>query len=95
MSSQSFAARVELVRGLAELNQRELSELAGLSPSLVWAIENGSRSSPTARTLSSLSAVLGVSLDWLAHGKGVKPTREAVKRAVRRAQRSVSTGTDG
>jgi transcriptional regulator with XRE-family HTH domain len=89
----SFGERLQTARKLAGLNQGTLSELAGLSRGLVWAIEDGLRPDPTVKTAKALAAVLGISLDWLVTGTGAKPTEEQIRRSVRRAQRS--TGTDG
>lgn len=92
--------RIRRAREIAgDLSARELSLLAAQSHSLVGHYERGMLKDLNTSTLSRIAAVLGVSLDWLALGRGSEPTPEVVAAAVA-AARSVhqgrpSTGTEG
>lgn len=69
----TIAARLKAAREAAHLTERGLSKAAGLSPTHVGLIESGARSTPSAETLGALADALGVSLDWLARGRGEAP----------------------
>lgn len=78
--------RLGTARQHTTASQRELAELAGLSPSMVWQIESGTIAAPSGTTLAQLAEVLGVSLDWLIRGEGPDPQAEDVQAAVERAR---------
>lgn len=83
----TLAARVKYVRGFVPtLSKRQLSLMAGLSPSMVGMIERGQRMSLESETASGLADVLGVTLDWLLLGRGSNPkvrsTTEHIMRAM-------------
>lgn len=82
---ETIAARVQHVREIAGLSRSALSQLAGLAQTHVGLIERKAEANPQVSTLTSLSRVLGVSIDWLATGEGVGPTEDAVREAVARA----------
>jgi hypothetical protein len=90
--SRALGKRLALVRSYAvdtdgaALSAREISRIAGLVPTHVWALEVLGRPGVTADTVSRLAKVFGVSLDWLYGGVGTPPTRLEVARAVQRAQ---------
>lgn len=89
-----LAAQLKQLRDTASLSCRELARLAGLTPGHVSQIE---RESPRieAVTLASIAGVFGVSLDWLYHGRGERPSdtdiTTAVRRAMSRADRAESS----
>ncbi len=69
---------------------REICRLAGLAESHSYLLEQRKHENVTAVTLIALARVYGVSLDWLALGRGEKPSPEDVKAAVDRARSGVS-----
>jgi transcriptional regulator with XRE-family HTH domain len=60
------ANRLKRLRAGRGLTQEELAARAGLSVSLVMALEQGKRGNPRLDTLLKLAAALGVTLDELA-----------------------------
>jgi transcriptional regulator with XRE-family HTH domain len=93
--SETVSMRLRWAREAAGLSCRELSTLAKLgAPTHVALIESETRGRVAASTLVQLADVLGVSLDWLAAGKGTRPDEEMIRRSVERARRA-KTGTDG
>ena len=86
----SLSARLRALRDVAGITQREADRLAGVHRGHVWQIEEGGRTNPTVQTLSAFAALFGVSLDWLAAGRGEPPMDDAVRAAVAlaREQRS-------
>ncbi len=88
--SDSLSARLRALRDVAGITQREADRLAGVHRGHVWQIEEGGRTNPTVQTLSAFAALFGVSLDWLAVGRGDAPSADAVRAAVElaRGQRS-------
>ena len=54
-----------------KLTITELSELSGLSERTVWAVDMG-ESEPRFFTVTCIAQALGLSLDYLAWGKGEK-----------------------
>lgn len=82
----TLAARVKYVRGFVPtLSKRQLSLMAGLSPSMVGMIERGERASLESKTANGLVRVLGVSLDWLILGRGAGPKVRATTEHIMRA----------
>lgn len=69
LKSQGFHQRLRKLRTKADLSQRRLGALAGLSDATVQAIEQGGRM-PGIDTVERLATVLGVSDSWLAYGEG-------------------------
>ena len=72
----TLSGRVAFARALLGLTQRDLDEAAGLSKGHSGVIEARGGDVESA-TLGKLATALGVSLDWLASGKGVGPKRRA------------------
>lgn len=62
--------RLRSARSALGLSARELSRLAGLSPTHVSGLESGPRVHMEARVMAALAEVLGCSLDWLVRGVG-------------------------
>lgn len=82
--------RLVQARTLGGLSSRQLALRAGLSSNFAAKIESGKSKAPAFGVISSFARVLGVSLDWLAHGIGPEPTAEQVQAAVRRAERTAA-----
>lgn len=80
--------RLKKARTLAKLTGRQLCELAGLSSTVVSMIERGHIHKPSAETLASVAAPLGVPLDWLVRGLGPEPTKASILAAVAEAQKA-------
>lgn len=91
--SRETARRLTRARKLAGLSSRQLSGLAGVSDGFAAQIERGEAKAPAFGVIASFADVLGVSLDWLAHGTGEPPTTEQIKAAVERARRAPEAAT--
>ena len=74
--------RMRWARSAAGISARGLDQKAGLRPVHVASIEAGRRPNIESRTAMKITAVLGVSLDWLLAGVGERPSPEAVKASV-------------
>lgn len=87
-----FRDRLRWAREASGVSQRELSEIAGLSPSHVWALETEhaklKRGLPDVGTVSALARVLGVTLDWLVDGAGEKPNADDIIASVKKAKKA-------
>lgn len=86
MNDKTVGTRVAKARSVAGVSGRELSALAGLSPAMVWQIEQGIIVNPGMETLRGLSRVLGVSVDWLVNGGDI--SAETVRESVAAARAS-------
>src|SRR5215468_4827932 len=64
----TLGARIKALRSERSLQQRQLAEKAGLTPSMVSQIESG-RLTPSLPTLGKLAAALGVPIASLFQGK--------------------------
>ncbi len=62
--SSSLGVRIKALRAERELQQRQLAEKAGLTPSMVSQIESG-RLTPSLHTLGKIAAALGVPMGAL------------------------------
>ncbi len=84
----TLANRLKQCRESVEgLSARALSDLAGLSSSMVSYIERGKRAeSVEARTLVALGTVLGTTAEWLLLGDGPAPSPRRIRSAVERAK---------
>ena len=87
----SVADRIAHARGLVGLSPFRLSKLAGLSRSAIWLIEDGQRE-PRETTLERIAPVLGVTVEWLAEGKGKAPRAATVRLAVAKAEVALAEG---
>lgn len=84
--NDSIGMRLKARREAAGLDRSELSELAGLSFSLVGMIERGDRTNIAAATAIALARVLGTTAEHLITGDGDPPTPAAVRAAVESAR---------
>jgi len=66
--STALGGRIKGLRGERELQQRQLAEKAGLTPSMVSQIESG-RLSPSLHTLGKIASALGVPIASLFDGQ--------------------------
>ena len=64
----ALGARIKALRGERGLQQRQLAEKAGLTPSMVSQIESG-RLTPSLHTLGRVAAALGVPIATLFDGQ--------------------------
>jgi transcriptional regulator with XRE-family HTH domain len=64
----ALGERIKRLRGERELQQRQLAEKAGLTPSMVSQIESG-RLSPSLHTLGKIASAFGVPIAALFDGK--------------------------
>ncbi len=78
---ERVGGRVGFARRLAGVSQRALSELVGLSPTYLGAVERGTFL-PGTGPLFALADALGVSAGWLARGDGEAPNAETVRAAI-------------
>jgi transcriptional regulator with XRE-family HTH domain len=62
--------RLRHARKLRGLTQQELEKASGVPQSAISEVETGESKSPSGTNLVSLAQSLGVSPQWLAHGKG-------------------------
>ena len=86
----TLSERVGLLVKYSGLKQRQLSELAGLSPAVVGQWCRGRARSPDSGALAKLTGATGCSLQWLLLGTAPAPTEKQVRTAVARAQRKVA-----
>ena len=94
MDTSSLRERVEhLLQQVSDLDAKELSLLAGLSPSHVGQIRRGQVVSVQGETADRLARVTGASRAWLAFGEGNAPSDEAIRTAVA-AARAARDATD-
>lgn len=98
----NLGARVRWLRESAGLSARRMSTLMRGDPNKVrrhiGLIEAGARDNPSLDTLTALSDLFGVSLDWLATGKGERPSPVDVRASVAAAEERATlsrTGTEG
>ncbi|MGH7347954.1 MAG: helix-turn-helix domain-containing protein, partial [Candidatus Rokuibacteriota bacterium] len=63
----ALGERIKRLRGERELQQRQLAEKAGLTPSMVSQIESG-RLSPSLHTLGKIASAFGVPIAALFDG---------------------------
>lgn len=82
-----LARRLRRLRRAAEISARALDALARLAPGHTALIESGRRVAPSTATASALSAVLGVSLDWLIAGRGEPPSDDVIRASVDAARK--------
>ena len=75
--STSLGGRIKALRLERDLQQRQLAEKAGLTPSMVSQIESG-RLTPSLNTLGKIAGALGVSIATLFDGQG--PARIQISR---------------
>ncbi|MBA2689638.1 MAG: helix-turn-helix transcriptional regulator [Burkholderiales bacterium] len=68
----TIGSRIKEVRKERGLSQVELANLAGVKQSSISELERGESKQPNAANLLKISRLLGVSPDWLIHGKGRK-----------------------
>jgi transcriptional regulator with XRE-family HTH domain len=83
-----MASRLLILRGLAGgISQRELAELAGISPAYPGFLER-SPETPTigAEIALRIATTLGCSIEYLVRGVGQPPTEEAARDAVATAR---------
>lgn len=64
---EAIGARIRRVRLAKGIGQRELAVRIRTDKSVIWALENGTRSS-NMFTLIDVARELGVSIDYLAYG---------------------------
>lgn len=89
--SKDSVKRLARARKLGGLSGRQLSQLAGVADGFVAMIERGASRAPAFGVICRLTEVLGVSLDWVAHGTGPDPTPEQIRAAVESARRGALT----
>jgi transcriptional regulator with XRE-family HTH domain len=83
--STPLTERLKHLRQISGLSGRELARLANLAASTCRLIESGYIHEPGLKQIQALAEVYGVSLDYIAHGVGPKPTANKVLSAVRAA----------
>lgn len=83
---QTLSARLHALREDAGISARLLSELAGLSHTMVTRLENEDRPRPSGATIALLARVLGCSGEYLLFGLTDRPTCEQVRAAVANAR---------
>jgi transcriptional regulator with XRE-family HTH domain len=82
----SLPARLKETRELADISQRDLGKLAGLSETYPALIESGRRPDPGSDVVGRLAQVLGTTTDYLILGVGSPPTEEEAKASVEAAR---------
>lgn len=87
MDTSSLRERVEhLLNQVSDLDAKELSLLAGLSPSHVGQLKRGEVESLHGDTAEKLARVTGASRSWLSFAEGKAPSKRAVQAAVAAAR---------
>ena len=87
----ALGRRLALARAGAAVSARELSSLAGMSPSMVGHIESGRVQTVGSDHVVALARVLGVSIGWLAAGQGAEPSAEPMRCAIELARAAHAT----
>lgn len=82
----TFVKRLQTSRELAGITSSELARLCGVPRTYFSQLERLKTDVGLTRAAAA-ALVLGISLDYLALGRGDAPTEEAVREAVARAQR--------
>lgn len=85
-SRETIGMRIRWAREQIKISGRELARVSGLGENTVGKIESGGSRDPSASSLIALADALGVSIDWLADGRGPTPTKEQLRVAVERAR---------
>src|SRR5688572_23887707 len=67
----TFAERLTRARKLTGASRPEVAAAAGVSHYTVGTWERGDEANPSMAALIGMSALLGVSIDWLAHGSAI------------------------
>lgn len=83
---ETYGERLVWLRKTADLTQREVQRLSGMSQANVGSLELNRQPEPSYKSFAKLAVVFGVPVSWLAAGEGGLPDVAAVKRAVKRAQ---------
>jgi len=78
--------RIKAARELAGISTRDCDRLAGLKQGVCWSVENSESGNYELRTLVKLTAVLGLSLDFVVLGAGKAPSERRIKAAVAAAR---------
>jgi transcriptional regulator with XRE-family HTH domain len=87
IQSMSLQTRLRHLLEVADLSAREASRLAGhASPNHFAMILRGEITEPRIDTAGGIADAFGVSLEWLAFGKGDAPDPAAVRAAVEAAR---------
>lgn len=92
MRTNPVGARLRWLRESVGASAREIDRLAGLHECHLSVLENAKHDRVSAKTLTALAGVYGVSLDWLIRGIGEPPLEEHVRKAVDRARRRTTKG---
>ena len=88
----SLKDRLRILLDATGLSAREASRLAGhSSPNHVAMILRGEITEPRIDTAGGIANAFGVSLEWLASGKGPDPDPAAVRAAVDAARTAAAT----
>lgn len=66
----NIGMRIQELRRVLGLQQKELAQAAGLNPGYLSEIENGHKSNPGIATFYKISSLYNVSLDYLVQGIG-------------------------
>ena len=83
---ETFGARLERLRTIADMSSKELDRLAGLVAGHSRSLEVGDPEGVTAKKVRQLARVFGVSIDWLFDGAGERPKPEDILAAVSRSR---------
>jgi transcriptional regulator with XRE-family HTH domain len=81
----TIGQRLKALRG-DSISTKELDKLAGLTSGTTWMLERSTSDNAQTKTLEPLAVTLGVTLDYLVRGKGPKPTRAQLDKALERAR---------
>jgi transcriptional regulator with XRE-family HTH domain len=92
-AQETIGDRVRQAREMAGLSQGKLATLMGLPSGHTRSIEN--RSNLHTDTAANVARTLGISIEWLVLGTGVKPTEKAIEAAVKAAEAKVQAIRDG
>ena len=82
--------RLRSLRNLVDISARELDRLAGKTPGHALLIESRPSADVLAGTLADYAQVFGVTLDWLALGKGKAPRHADVVAAVAASRKQLA-----
>lgn len=91
--SSNLGEKIKTLRKDKKLTLEKLADLAGLSKSYLWELENRESQKPSAEKLSSLADALGVSMNYFIDQNSLEPKEEHLDEAFFRGYQQLDSGS--